>query len=432
MIERYSLPAMSFIWSEEYKYQTWLRIETLACEARAAMGEISADDLAEIKGKAAFDKERILEIENNVNHDVIAFLTNVAEYVGSASRHIHYGMTSSDVLDTALSYQMKKSAELILEKLVKLESCLKEKAIEHKYTYCIGRTHGIHAEPTTMGLKFVNYQQEAIRNIKRLESAIEEIAVGKISGAVGTFDHLPPSVEEYVCNEMGLKPAPVSTQIIQRDRHAAVMNTLALIGSSLEKFAVEIRHLQKTETREAEEGFSKNQKGSSAMPHKRNPIICERISGLARLLRGYAISSLENIALWHERDISHSSVERVVVPDAFIILDYMLHLSIRLIENLTIFPEKMIENLNLTRGLLYSQKVLLLLTQKGIKREDAYSIVQTAAMKVWGDNSCNLYDELLKDHRLTVLISSDELKSIFKEVPELEHLDEIYKRTVEQ
>lgn len=430
MIERYTRPEMQKIWSEEFKYETWLKIEVLACEARSLAKEVPAEDLEIIKTKAQFNKDRILEIENEVQHDVIAFLTNVAEYVGEPSRHIHFGMTSSDVLDTALSYQMKTAAELILSRLKTLEAVLREKAVLHKYTYCIGRTHGVHAEPTTFGLKFLNWQQETVRNIARLDAAKADIAVGMISGAVGTFDHLPPSVEEYVCSQLGLTPAPVSTQIIQRDRHAHLMNVLSVIGGGLEKIATEIRHLQKTETREAEEGFAKGQKGSSAMPHKRNPIVCERICGLARLLRGYATTANENIALWHERDISHSSVERIIVPDAFIALDYMLHLSIKLIENLSLFPEKMLENLNLTRGLIYSQKALLLLTKKGVRREDAYAAVQKAAMKVWNTPECTLLEELLKEEKVTALVSEAELSSLFKEKPGLLNLDRIFERVL--
>jgi adenylosuccinate lyase len=430
MIERYTRPEMQKIWSEEFKYETWLKIEVLACEARSLAGEVPVEDLEIIKTKAQFNKDRILEIENEVQHDVIAFLTNVAEYVGEPSRHIHFGMTSSDVLDTALSYQMKTAAELILSRLNALEAVLREKAILHKYTYCIGRTHGVHAEPTTFGLKFLNWQQETVRNITRLGAAKTDIAVGMISGAVGTFDHLPPTVEEYVCSQLGLAPAPVSTQIIQRDRHAHLMNVLSVIGGGLEKIATEIRHLQKTETREAEEGFAKGQKGSSAMPHKRNPIVCERICGLARLLRGYATTANENIALWHERDISHSSVERIIVPDAFIALDYMLHLSIKLIENLSLFPEKMLENLNLTRGLIYSQKALLLLTKKGVRREDAYAAVQKAAMKVWNTPECTLLEELLKEEKVTALVSEAELSALFKEKPELLNLDRIFERVL--
>ncbi len=431
MIDRYILPGMGKIWQDQFKLDTWLKIEILACEARADMGEIPAKDVEVIKHKASFDVKRVLEIEETTKHDVIAFLTNVAEYVGPEARHIHYGMTSSDILDTTLSYQMKEAGKLLLARLQSLKEALKKRAIEHKYTVCIGRTHGIHAEPTTMGLKFANWFEETKRNIKRLESAIDTISVGQISGAVGTFEHLSPKVEEYVCEKMGLKPAPVSTQIIQRDRHAEYMSALAVIGTTLEKIAVEIRHLQKTEVLEAEEYFSKGQKGSSAMPHKRNPITCERIAGLARLLRGNATAALENVALWHERDISHSSVERVIIPDSCIILDYMLDLSTRLIENLLVYPENMINNLNLTRGLFFSQTVLLKLVDKGASREDAYKFVQTPAMAVWADKSKNLKDELLKSPEVTKLLSKEELNEIFNYDKMLKNVDYIFSRSVD-
>ncbi len=350
MIERYTLPEMGKIWEDEFKFSTWLKIEILACEARAKLGEIPEKDVDVIKEKAKFDVKRILEIEETTKHDVIAFLTNVAEYVGPESRHIHYGMTSSDILDTTLSFQMKTAGELLLKRLFQMKDVLKKKAIEHKGTICVGRSHGIHAEPTTMGLKFALWYEEIKRDIIRLNDAVQEISVGQISGAVGTFEHLTPKVEEYVCEKMGLKPASVSTQVIQRDIHAQFMSVLAIIGATLEKIAVEIRHLQRTEVLEAEEFFSKGQKGSSAMPHKRNPIVSERVSGLARILRSNSISALENVALWHERDISHSSVERITIPDSCIALDYMLHLMIKLIDNLIIYPENMLKNLNLTRG----------------------------------------------------------------------------------
>ena len=430
MIERYSLPEMKNIWSDEFRFRTWLQIEVFACEARYNEGSIPAADFQEIKDKANFNVERILEIENEVNHDVIAFLTNVAEYVGPASRHIHFGMTSSDVLDTTLSYQMKCGSQILMDKLVTLERILKEKAIQYKRTYCIGRTHGIHAEPTTLGLKFLIWQQETKRNIGRLKSAIEEISVGMLSGAVGTFEHLDLSIEEFVCEKMGLKPALVTTQVIQRDRHANFLNTMAVIAGEMEKIALEIRHLQRTEVQEAQEGFSKNQKGSSAMPHKKNPIVCERLCGLARLVRGYAASTNENIALWHERDISHSSVERVVIPDSFIILDYMLHLTNKLITNLIVNEDKMLENLRLTRGLIYSQKVLLLLTAKGLEREEAYKIVQTAAMSVWNGKENTLLSELKKSEKVNSLISNEEFSKTFDESSLLSNLDKIYSRAL--
>lgn len=419
---------MGKIWSDEFKYNVWLKIEILACEARAQRGEIPENELKEIKEKARFDAKKILEIEETVKHDVIAFLTNVAEYVGPASRHIHYGMTSSDVLDTALSFQMKTAGELILKQLVEFGDVLKERAKEHKYTLCVGRTHGVHAEPTTMGLKFALWHQENLRNIERLKFAIDIISVGKISGAVGTFEHLSPDVEEYICKRLGLKPASISTQIIQRDRHAQFLTTLAVIGASLEKIALEVRHLQKTETLEAEEFFSKGQKGSSAMPHKRNPIISERVCGIARILRANAIAALENVALWHERDISHSSVERVIIPDSCIVLHYAINLTQKLIKNLIIYPDKMKENLNLTRGLIFSQKVLLALTQKGMTREDSYAAVQDCAMKVWSDKNANLLEELKKSAVIKKYLTDEEIENLFKSNRLLSNVDYLFKR----
>ncbi len=430
MIERYTLPEMGKIWEDEFKFSTWLKIEILACEARAKLGEIPEKDVAVIKQKAKFDVKQILEIEETTKHDVIAFLTNVAEYVGSESRHIHYGMTSSDILDTTLSFQMKTAGELLLKRLYQIKDVLKKKAIEHKNTVCVGRSHGIHAEPTTMGLKFALWYEEIKRDIIRLNDAVQEISVGQISGAVGTFEHLTPKVEEYVCEKMGLKPASVSTQVIQRDIHAQFMSILAIIGATVEKIAVEIRHLQRTEVLEVEEFFSKGQKGSSAMPHKRNPIISERVSGLARILRSNSISALENVALWHERDISHSSVERITIPDSCIALDYMLYLMIKLIDNLIIYPENMLKNLNLTRGLVYSQTVLLKLINKGITREAAYNIVQTAAMDVWNDKNKNLKDELLKSDEVLKFLNEKEIEKIFNSERMLDNIDYIFNRSV--
>ncbi len=432
MIERYTLPEMGKIWSDEFKYSTWLKIEILACEARYNLGFIPLEDLNTIKEKANFNVQRILEIEETTKHDVIAFLTNVAEYVGYPSRHIHYGMTSSDVLDTALSFQMKSAGELLLQDLHKFKEILKQKAFECKNYICVGRTHGIHAEPTTFGLKLANWYEETKRNIIRLKNAIDTISYGKISGAVGTFEHLSPEVEAYVCANLGLKPAPVSTQVLQRDRHAEFMSTLAIIGATLEKIAVEIRHLQRTEVYEAEEFFSKGQKGSSAMPHKRNPIVSERIVGLARILRSNAMAAIENVALWHERDISHSSVERVIIPDSTIALNYMFSLANKLIENLLVYPDNMINNLNITRGLLFSQKLLLLLVEKGLTREEAYEVVQRNAMKVWQDKNKNFKDELSKDDRLTEVLTAEELDNIFSYSAMLNNVDTIFKRTVEK
>ncbi len=430
MIDRYTLPEMGKIWEDKFKFETWLRIEILACEARAQMGEIPMSDVDIIKSKANFDIRRILEIEETTKHDVIAFLTNVAEYVGPESRHIHYGMTSSDILDTTLSFQMKSAGEILLKRLFALKDTLKQRAIEHKNTICVGRSHGIHAEPTSMGLKFALWYEETKRNIVRLQKAIEVISVGQISGAVGTFEHLSPSVEEYVCKKMGLAPAPVSTQVIQRDRHAEFLTTLGIIGATLEKISIEIRHLQRTEVLEAEEYFSKGQKGSSAMPHKRNPIISERITGLARVLRANSIAAMENVALWHERDISHSSVERIIVPDSCIALDYMLDLMVKLISKLIIYPDNMIRNLNLTRGLVFSQAVLLKLVNKGITREEAYRIVQTSAMKVWGDEKLNLKDELLKSDEVKKYLTEKDLDDVFNNKQMLKNVEFIFNRTV--
>ncbi len=430
MIQRYSLPEMSAIWGDKFKFETWMKIEILACEARAAKGEIPISDLEQIKSKAAFDIKRVLEIEETTKHDVIAFLTNVAEYVGPASRHIHYGMTSSDILDTTLSYQMKSAGEILLKQLYEFKEVLKQRAIEHKSTICIGRTHGIHAEPTTMGLKFALWFEEIKRNIKRLENAISEIGVGKISGAVGTFEHLTPDIEQYVCEKLGLKADPISTQIIQRDRHAHFLTTLAVIAATLEKIATEIRHLQKTEVLEAEEYFSKGQKGSSAMPHKRNPIISERICGLARLIRSNSIAAMENVALWHERDISHSSVERVIIPDSCIALNYILELSIILIKNLIIYPENMLKNINLTRGLVFSQTFLLKFIEKGITREEAYKIVQDSAMTVWKHQDTDLRNELLKSDEVKKYLTKEEIEETFSFDKMLKNVDIIFQRTI--
>jgi len=432
MIERYTLPGMGKIWEDKFKFDTWLKIEILACEARSKMGEISGEDVEKIKTKADFDIKRVLEIEETTKHDVIAFLTNVAEFVGPESRHIHYGMTSSDILDTTLSYQMKTAGELLLKRMEDLKQALKQRALEHKYTVCVGRSHGIHAEPTTMGLKFAIWYEETKRNIKRLENAVAEISVGQISGAVGTFEHLSPKVEEYVCEKMGLKPAPVTTQVIQRDRHAHYLTVLAVTGATLEKIAIEIRHLQRTEVLEAEEYFSKGQKGSSAMPHKRNPIISERITGLARVLRGNAMAAIEDVALWHERDISHSSVERIIVPDSCIALDYMLDQMVKLISNMLVYPDRMLKNMGITRGLIFSQTVMLSLVNKGVSREDSYRMVQTPAMDVWADESKNLKDQLLKSEEIRNYLTEEEIGNIFDYNKMLNNVDFIFSRTIEK
>ena len=427
MIPRYTRPAMGKIWEDENKYRIWLEIEILACEAQAEQGGIPREAVAAIRRKAAFEVARIDEIEREVKHDVIAFLTNVGEHVGPESRFIHLGMTSSDVLDTCLAVQLKQSGDLLLSDLRSLSEVLAQRAREFKTTVMVGRTHGIHAEPTTFGLKLALWYDEIRRNMRRLEAAIDRISVGQISGAVGTYEHLSPKVEEYVCAKLGIKPAPVSTQILQRDRHAEFMNTLALIGCSLEKFATEIRHLQRTEVLEAEEFFSKGQKGSSAMPHKRNPITCERIAGLSRVLRGNALAAMENVALWHERDITHSSVERVVVPDSCILLDYMLGLLTEVLDKLLVYPETMLKNLQRTHGLIFSQSVLLAMTKKGMKREDAYRVVQAAAMEVW-QNGREFRDLLAESDEVREHLSAAELNELFDLGKSIKNVDYIFQR----
>ena len=413
MIERYTLPKMGSIWNDQNKFSIWLEIEILACEAQSQLGIIPAEAVKEIREKARFDVDKVLEIEQTTKHDVIAFLTNVAEYVGPSSRFIHMGMTSSDVLDTCLAVQMKQAGELLLEQLYTLKSILARRAQEHQYDVCVGRTHGIHAEPTTFGLKCLLWYEECKRNIERLLQANQRISTGKISGAVGTFEHLSPFVEEYVCDKLGLQPAPISTQVVQRDRHAEFLSVIAIIGSSLEKIATEIRHLQKSEVLEAEEFFSKGQKGSSAMPHKRNPIVSERICGLARLLRGNAMAAMENNALWHERDISHSSVERVICPDSTITLDYMLTLSISLMDNLIVYQDTMKSNIEKTYGLVFSQTILLELIRRGCTREEGYAIVQRSAMKTWSEKS-SLLKNLLLDSAFLSIIPEQDIHAIFE------------------
>lgn len=425
MIERYTLPAMGKIWNDENKFRIWLEIEILACEAQAERGIVPKEALNVIREKGNFNVARILEIEHEVKHDVIAFLTNVGEYVGPESRFIHLGMTSSDVLDTALAVRMKQSCELLLKGMESLKEVLARRAKEFKNTVMIGRTHGIHAEPITFGLKLALWYAETVRDIERLNAALKTISVGKISGAVGTYQHLDPFVERYVCEKLGLQPAPISTQVLQRDRHAEFMNTLAVCGCSLEKFATEIRHLQKTEVLEAEEYFSKGQKGSSAMPHKRNPIICERIAGLARILRSNALAAMENVALWHERDISHSSVERIIVPDSCILLDFILHDMTNIIDCLLVYPEHMTQNLHATRGLIFSQEVLLALTRKGMKREDAYRMVQEQAMKVWKEEK-DFKALLLGSEEVMKILSPEEIGVLFDPKRSLKHIDYIF------
>jgi adenylosuccinate lyase len=434
MIPRYTRPEMGAIWTDENRFAIWLEIELLAIEKQESLGIVPKGTTKNIRSKAKFDTKRVLEIEEETKHDVIAFLTNVAEYVGTDSRFIHLGMTSSDVVDTAFCVQCKQAGEILLHDIDALIAALGKRAIEHKHTPMIGRTHGIHAEPMTFGLKLAVFYAEMKRVRERMARAVETISVGKISGAVGTFEHLDPSVEEYVCKHLGLQPAPVSTQIIQRDRHAEYFTTIALAGATLEKLATELRHLQRTEVREVEEFFAKGQKGSSAMPHKRNPITLERVTGLARLLRGYAMTAMENVALWHERDISHSSTERVIGPDATITLDYMLGLMTKTIETMYVYPEAMKRNLELTRGLVFSQPVLLLLTKSGLSREEAYKIVQRNAMKVWelaaeGKDPHITFRSLLEaDPEIGSKLTSADLDQAFDPMAAMKHIDTIFNR----
>jgi adenylosuccinate lyase len=418
---------MTMIWSQENKYQKWLDVEISACEAMARLRKIPQKALKNIKEKVSIDVGRIDEIEKTTKHDVIAFLTSLTEKVGEDGRFIHMGMTSSDVLDTAFDVQLKESAEILLEDIDKLLAVLKRRAFEHKNTLMIGRSHGIHAEPITFGMKMALWYQEMQRNRARLMQAKKSISVGKISGAVGTFSFIDPFVEEYVCGKLGLKPAPVSSQIVQRDRHAEFFTTLAIIASSLDKFAQEIRLLQRTEVREAEEYFSPGQKGSSAMPHKRNPVLSENISGLARLVRSYAVAALEDVALWHERDISHSSAERVIGPDATIALDFMLGRFTGLMDKLVVYPERMLANLHMTHGVIFSQMVLLALIEKGTTREDAYVIVQRNAMKSWQEG-LEFRDLLEKDPIVTRYIRKKEMGAIFNVKNFLKNLDFIFDR----
>ncbi len=426
MIERYTLPEIGKVWTDQNKYSIWLKIEILATEANSKLGIVPARSLGVIKKKANFNIKRVNEIENVVKHDVIAFLTSVSEYVGPESRFIHYGMTSSDVLDTALSVQMKEAGELILKKLLELQKLLARKAKKYKYLQMVGRTHGVHAEAITLGLKFALWYEETKRNVERLKAAIKIISVGKISGAVGTYEHLNPFVERYVCKKLGIEPAKVSTQILQRDRHAEYMSTLAIIASSLEKFATEIRHLQKTETLELQEPFSKGQKGSSAMPHKKNPIISERIAGLARVLRGNALAAMEDINLWHERDISHSSVERMIVPDSTMLLYYMLVKMIETLDGLVVNKKNIQRNLDLIHGLIYSQRTLLKLVELGLRREDAYKLVQTHAMESWNTGK-DFKTLLLNDKLISAKIKKSDIEAIFDPKSAMKNVNYIFK-----
>ncbi len=427
MIPRYSRKVMADLWGPEKRFQTWLDIEVLACEAMAQKGLIPAESLANIKAKARFDAARIDEIERETKHDVIAFLTSVAEFVGPDSRFIHMGLTSSDILDTSLAVLLRQAAEILIADIDELLPVLRDKAYKYKMTPMIGRSHGIHAEPITFGLKMALWHEEMVRNRERMVRARDVVSYGKLAGAVGTFAFVDPSIEEYVCSRLGLKPAPVSTQIVQRDRHAEYFCAMAIVASSIEKFSTEIRHLQRTEVREAEEYFSPGQKGSSAMPHKRNPILTENLSGLSRLMRSYASAALEDIALWHERDISHSSVERVIGPDATILLDFMLARFKGVIENLLVYPERMLANLRMTRGLIYSQFVLLKLIEKGFSRERAYAVVQRNAMKSWQEG-LDFMGLLLGDEEVMSQLTREDLDAVFREENFLKHVDRIFAR----
>lgn len=426
MIERYSRPAMKAVWSEDNKFQKWLQVEIAVCEGWAEIGAIPADVLPKIR-KATFNPKRYDKHFKVTHHDVTAFLATVAESLGEESRFVHLGLTSSDIMDTALSLQLVEASRLLAEDVARLLAHIEEKAVEHKKTIMIGRTHGVHAEPITFGLKLAIWVEEMKRHQKRLEEAVKVIAVGKMSGAVGTYATVPPQVEKIACQRLGLAPAPISNQVLQRDRHAQFVTTLALIASSLEKFATEIRGLQRTEVLEAEEPFEAGQTGSSAMPHKRNPELCERVCGLARLVRGHAVTSMENIALWHERDISHSSTERIILPDSCLVLDYVLDIFARVMKGLNVYPQRMKENLELTRGLIFSQKVLLALIGKGLSRQKAYEMVQRNAMKAWKEKMEFLV-LLKKDSEVMSHLSASELEALFDYSPYLRYVDEVFGR----
>ena len=427
MIDRYTTPEMAQIWSEQNKFETWKKVEITVTEVLSDRGEVPKEAVKVINEKAAFTVERILEIEKVTRHDVIAFLTNMAENIGPESRFIHMGMTSSDLLDTSLALLCQEAGEIILGKLKTFKEVLRTQAVTHRESYQIGRSHGVHAEPITFGLKLALWSEEIGRHIVRWERAVKSIATGKISGAVGTYQHLDPEVEEETCKRLGLQAATVSSQVVQRDHHAEYLTSLANMAASLEKIAVEIRHLQRTEVLETEEYFQKGQKGSSAMPHKRNPIVTERITGMARLLRGNAIVAMENVALWHERDISHSSVERVIIPDSTTLMDYMLNKMIYLLENLLIYPDNMLKNLHKTGGLIFSQEVLLALVKKGATREDAYAMVQRNAMQVWDEQKD--FKKLLKDDQeIIALLNEDEIDNLFNLKKVMININKIYKR----
>jgi adenylosuccinate lyase len=427
MIDRYTRPEMGAIWTEENRFKAWLEVEILACEAWSELGDIPKEDVQKIRENASFNVDRIKEIEEETRHDVVAFTRAVSETLGDERKWVHYGLTSTDVVDTALSYLLKQANTILLKDLENFVEVLKQKAQDHKYTVMMGRTHGVHAEPTTFGLKLALWYEEMRRNLERLKQAADGIEFGKISGAVGTYANINPFVEQYVCEKLGLKAAPISTQTLQRDRHAHYMSTLALIATSIEKFAVEVRGLQKSETREVEEFFAKGQKGSSAMPHKRNPIGSENMTGLARVIRGHMLTAYENVPLWHERDISHSSAERIILPDATIALNYMLNRFANIIKNLTVYPENMKRNMDRTLGLIYSQRVLLALIDKGMAREEAYDTVQPRAMEAW-EKQVSFRSLVESDEKITTLLNTEEIDDCFDYNYHLKHVDTIFDR----
>ena len=427
MIERYTRPEMGALWTEQNKYQAWLEVEILACEAWAEIGDIPKEDVAKIRENASFDVNRILEIEQETRHDVVAFTRAVSETLGEERKWVHYGLTSTDVVDTALSYLIKQANDILRKDIANFIDIIAVKAKEHKHTVMMGRTHGVHAEPTTFGLKLGLWYEEMKRNLERFEAAATVIETGKMSGAVGTYANIDPRVEQYVCDQLGLAASPISTQTLQRDRHAQYLGALALIATSIEKFATEIRGLQKSETREVEEAFAKGQKGSSAMPHKRNPIGSENMVGLSRLMRGYMVTAYENVALWHERDISHSSAERVILPDATITLNYMLNRFGNIVKNLTVFPENMKRNMNRTFGLIYSQRILLALIDKGLVREEAYDTVQPLAMQAW-DEQVQFRTLVDASEKITSYLTKEELDECFDYNYHLQHVDMIFER----
>ncbi|GLC90429.1 adenylosuccinate lyase [Lysinibacillus piscis] len=427
MIERYTRPEMGAIWTEQNKYQAWLEVEILACEAWAELGDIPKADVAKIRENASFDVERILEIEQETRHDVVAFTRAVSETLGEERKWVHYGLTSTDVVDTALSYLIKQANTILRKDIVNFIDIIAAKAKEHKHTVMMGRTHGVHAEPTTFGLKMGLWYEEMKRNLERFDAAAKVIETGKMSGAVGTYANIDPRVEQYVCDKLGLAASPISTQTLQRDRHAQYLSALALIATSIEKFATEVRGLQKSETREVEEAFAKGQKGSSAMPHKRNPIGSENMVGLSRLMRGYMVTAYENVALWHERDISHSSAERVILPDATITLNYMLNRFGNIVKNLTVFPDNMKRNMGRTFGLIYSQRILLALIDKGLVREEAYDTVQPLAMQAW-DEQVQFRTLVDASEKITSYLTKEELDDCFDYNYHLQHVDMIFER----